>query len=379
MNNHDIVRAHEARALQAVEFESLGLDRAVDGEAILSLAAKISSEDPATVAEFGRDVAKLTAEYSDGILDEVRNLDLDDAGSKLTEVLQAARRLNMDGLSDRRSRIPVIGPVIDRFRNKAADLKDRYQSTREQVDNLLGEVGETQERIRVQNRRLSQAFEAVMLEHRALGVHVAAGRIRVAQMAAEAESLRGEAGGDPVKLIRLQDLQAAASALDKRVGDLLAMQYAAMQALPMIRMIQGNGQMLVDKFATIREVTVPAWKRQFMIALTLNGHKNAVALANHIDGTTNDLMLKNADLLRHNSIETARANQRMAIDVSTLEKVQASLIQTVQDMKSIAAEGVVQRQQAVKRIEAMRDGMRSLSVGDRSSKVLAYEGVRNGD
>lgn len=379
MNNHDIVRADEARALQTVEFEALGLDRAVDGEAVLSLAAKISSEDPATVAEFGRDVANLTADYSDGILDEVRNLDLDEAGSKLTEVVQAARRLNMDGLSDRRSRIPVIGPVIDRFRNKAADLKDRYQSTREQVDTLLGEVGETQERIRIQNRRLSQAFEAVMLEHRALGIHVAAGRIRVAQMAAEAESLRGEAGGDPVKLIRLQDLQAAASALDKRVGDLLAMQHAAMQALPMIRMIQGNGQMLVDKFSTIREVTVPAWKRQFMIALTLNGHKNAVALANHIDDTTNDLMLKNADLLRHNSIETARANQRMVIDVSTLERVQASLIQTVQDMKGIAAEGVGQRQQAVKRIEAMRDRMRSLSARGPSSMAIAHEGARNGD
>src|SRR5690606_39451352 len=84
----------------------------------------------------------------------------------------------------------------------------------------------------------------------------------------------------------------------------------AMQSLPTIRMIQANNQALIDKFHTIREITVPAWKRQFMLAITLNEQQNAVQLATHIDDTTNDLLKRNADLLHRNSVETARANQR---------------------------------------------------------------------
>lgn len=73
-----------------------------------------------------------------------------------------------------------------------------------------------------------------------------------------------------------------------------------MQTLPMIRMIQANNQMLVDKFHTIREITVPAWKRQFMLALSLNEQRNAVDLATTIDDTTNDLLRRNAALLHRN-------------------------------------------------------------------------------
>ena len=112
--------------------------------------------------------------------------------------------------------------------------------------------------------------------------------------------------------------------------------------------------MLVDKFHTIREITVPAWKRQFMLALTLNEQRNAVQLATKIDDTTNDLLKRNAELLHRNSVETAKANQRLVIDVDTLQKVQATLIQTVEDVIKIQREGVAQRKAAEKEIQGMR-------------------------
>lgn len=149
-------------------------------------------------------------------------------------------------------------------------------------------------------------------------------------------------------------MDALISNLDKRIGDLTALQQSAMQSLPTIRMIQANNQMLVDKFHTIREITVPAWKRQFMLALTLNEQRNAVQLATKIDDTTNDLLKRNAELLHRNSVETAKANQRLVIDVDTLQKVQATLIQTVEDVIKIQREGVAQRKAAEKEIQGMR-------------------------
>ena len=122
----------------------------------------------------------------------------------------------------------------------------------------------------------------------------------------------------------------------------------------MIRMIQANNHMLVDKFHTIRELTVPAWKRQFMLALSLNEQQNAVQLADSIDNATNDFLSRNAELLHKNSVETAKANQRLVIDISTLEKVQATLISTVEDVIRIQQEGVRSRHEAEGKLLTMR-------------------------
>lgn len=209
-----------------------------------------------------------------------------------------------------------------------------------------------------------------------LGIHIAAGRIRVAELRAQADTLRATVGNDPARVQQLADLDMLVASLDKRVGDLQAMQHAAIQALPMIRMLQSNNRMLVDKFHTIRQITVPAWKRQFMLSLTLNEQKNAVQLADTIDDTTNSLLKSNAELLHRNSVATAKANQRLVIDVETLASVQQTLIGTVEEVIRIQRDGAQQRQQAVKQIEVMREGLRtaiSRRTAASSAPVLRHE------
>ena len=108
-------------------------------------------------------------------------------------------------------------------------------------------------------------FASVLDEHRLLGIHIAAGRLRLGELRVLAQQQRSDIGNDPARMQALSDLEAVIANLDKRIGDLVAMQHSAMQSLPAIRMIQSANIMLVDKFHTIREITVPAWKRQFML------------------------------------------------------------------------------------------------------------------
>ncbi|WP_322075519.1 toxic anion resistance protein [Burkholderia cenocepacia] len=349
--------AVQSFALTPDSLQALGL-KDEDTVQIRQVAERIQSDNPLTVAEFGRDVADHTSRYADGLLDQVRNSDLDEAGAKLTQVVNIARSLNVSALSDRRSRIPVVGPLIDRFKLKATNFMGQFDTTREQIEALIGEVETTQGNVSQRNAGLEEMFGAVREEHRLLGVHIAAGKIRLGELRAQADALRSSVGNDPARVQELADLDALTANLDKRIGDLTALQQSAMQSLPMIRMIQANNQMLVDKFHTIREITVPAWKRQFMLALTLNEQRNAVELATTIDDTTNDLLRRNADLLRRNSVETAKANQRLVIDVDTLQQVQNTLIQTVEDVIRIQRDGVEQRKAAEKQIEAMRADLR---------------------
>lgn len=298
-------------------------------------------------------MAEHTSSYADSLLDQVRNSDLDDAGAKLSEVVAVAQSLNVSAFSNRRSRIPVIGPLIDKVTLRGKSVLGQFDTTRANRK-LVAEVDQTQAGISARNTGLESMFVAVREEHRLLGIHIAAGKQRLAELQTHVSQLRANIGNDPARLQQVADLDALISNLDKRIGDLTALQQSAMQSLPTIRMIQANNQMLVDKFHTIREITVPAWKRQFMLALTLNEQRNAVQLATKIDDTTNDLLKRNAELLHRNSVETAKANQRLVIDVDTLQKVQATLIQTVEDVIKIQREGVAQRKAAEKEIQGMR-------------------------
>lgn len=343
---------HVVDVLDHTALTGLGLTHE-DLPQVREMAARIQPSDPMSVAEFGRDVAEHTSRYADELLAQVRNKDLDEAGAKLGQVVSIARGLNVHALSDRRSRIPVVGRFIDKARLKANNVMGQFETTKQQIDSLVSEVGVTQKSLGARNVTLETMFQAVKDEQRLLGLHIAAGKVRLSELQHAADSLRIAVSG-PTDVQQLADLDAVVANLDIRVGSLLAMQQSALQTLPQIRMIQASNQVLVDKFHTIKEVTVPAWKRQFMLALSLNEQQTAVQLATAVDDATNDLLRRNAELLHRNAVGTAKANQRLVIDVETLKHVQDTLIKTVEDVIKIQQDGAEQRRSAEKQIEGMR-------------------------
>lgn len=232
----------------------------------------------------------------------------------------------------------------------------RFQDVRTQIDTLVEEVDAMQAGLAARNEALEDSFVSVREEHEQLEIHMAAGeqtlgvlRQRIGAMA--------DAGGDPMAQQARNDLQAAVNALEKRIADMKVLQHSAMQQLPMIRMVQTNNRMLIEKFHTIRELTVPAWKRQFMLALSLNEQKSAVQLANSIDDATNQFLLENAKLLKENTLSTARANQRLVIDVETLRQVHDSLVETMQEVIRINADGVKARAAVSNDLRQMREAL----------------------
>lgn len=356
--------------ITATELQALGL-KEQDIPEIQAVAERIQSDNPLSVAEFGRAVADHTSNYADGLLDQVRNRDLDDAGAKLTQVLTVAQGINVSALLDTRSRVPLLGPLIDRLNLKRRQVLGEFDTTREQIEKLVAEVNLTQSGIAARNAGLEEMFGSVREEHRLLGIHIAAGKQRLGELVVLANEMRSEIGNDPSRLQQLSDLDSLVANLDKRIGDLTALQQSAFQTLPTIRLIQANNQMLIDKFHSIREVTVPAWKRQFMLALTLNEQRNAVQLATQIDDTTNDLLKRNAELLHRNSVETAKANQRLVIDVDTLLFAQNSLIKTVEEVVQIQRVGAENRQKAERDIQGMRlDLQKRLTRSDAAPRPL---------
>ncbi len=360
MDHDQVVREASAVQLSSASdvdlcddgLRELGLVSA-DMREVRELAGRIDPNVPASISDFGKQVAEHASEYADALLAEIRNKDLDEAGAKLSQVVLIAKALNMNALSDRRSKIPVLGLFIDRLKLSTDKVMGQFESTKQQIDSLVNEVEKTQAGLGKRNATLEKMFAGVKSEYRLLGLHIGAGSVRLTELRHDAIDKRAKAKS-PTEIQEVADVDSMITNLDVRVGNLRAMQQSALQTLPQIRVVQTSNQVLVDKFQTIKQITVPAWKRQFMLSLGLNEQKNAVELAQMIDETTNALLRKNAELLHRNSVETAKSNQRLVIDVDTLQHVQDTLIKTVEDVVKIQREGVSKRAAAEKQIGEMR-------------------------
>jgi len=347
----DTVAVPAERSPSEAELSALGLGTA-DVARIHEVARATQDIAPTSLMGFGKDVANKTTEFSSQLLDQVRNRDLDATGQTLGEVVRIARTLNLQKLGAR-SKLPIVGPLIDRMRASKGELVQKFSSTNQQIEHLMRDVTRQQDDLGKRVKDFDRMHEIVLDERRELGIHVAAGRLRMEQLHADRQALEGQE--DPQSRTRRSELDNAMRLLDKRIGDLVLLQHAADQSLPTIRMIQANAILLIEKFGAVRDITIPAWKRSFAIQLSLEEQKNAVELATAIDDATNEMMRNNARLLHENSVATAKANQRGVIDMETLQYVHDQLIKTVEDVRAIHREGVEKRRQAEGELVRMRE------------------------
>lgn len=337
-------------ALNEQTLKDLGLTTADTGS-ILEATKALLDITPGNLHTYGRGATGKTAALSTQLLDKVRNADLDSSGEKLGEVVRIARSLNLDSFGGR-SKLPLIGPLIDKMKQTKGELVQKYSSTNKQIDQLMGDVGKTQATQQQRVREYDQMHGLVVEERHGLGVHIAAGRVRLAELQDSLAALAGQE--DPESRTRRAEIDTAIRLIDKRISDLLVLQHAADQTLPMIRLIQANAIQLIEKFSAVRDVTLPMWRNQFAIQLSLEDQRNAVALATAIDDASNELMRKNAELVHSTAVGTAKANQRSILDIETLRMVNDTLIRTVEEVREIHREGMAKRQQIGTEIAAMR-------------------------
>lgn len=315
--------------------------------------------NPNQLSELGRQSGQSISQYSDHILKQVKQNDLDEMGSKLGEVVVQARSLNLSELTEQRSKIPLIGGFLNRMKNNKEGFVLKFQSVDTHIQKIMHELSAGERGLTSRNQMLEQMFGHTLQEFEMLGVSIVTGKIKLAELEQNIQQRQlSTLNLSPQQAQEISDLKQLAARLDKRVGDLNALQMSAMQTLPMIRMIQHNNQTLVEKFHNVRELTLPAWKRQFMLAISLLEQKKAAELAQNIDDSTNEFLRKNAELLQQNSISTARINQRAVIDIDTLEHVQQTLIATIEEVQTIQKQGFDNRRDAEVRIRGLQQELK---------------------
>ncbi len=341
-------------ALSRIEPHDASMAQVVDMAEAQALAATIDVTSPLTVAGFGQEIGKTARDYSDSLLSQARSGDLDEMGGKLGEVVVAARSFDIDSFDNKWARLPLLGPVIAGVSRTKARAVAQFTSLEGQVEKLMADVESAERRLSDRAATLDVLYSGTEQEYHNLALHEAAAKIRLETLGSEIAAM---IGNDPVVAERRAALEASRVALDKRAADLEILRHSALQTLPMIRMIQANNMVLIEKFQTIRNLTVPAWKRAFMMALALNEQRDAAKLANDIDDATNYFMVRNSELLHQNAVSTAKANQRLVIDVETLRTVHQNIVKTLTDVRQANQDGAVMRQKALAELTVLRQEM----------------------
>ncbi|HEM2347753.1 TPA: toxic anion resistance protein, partial [Listeria monocytogenes] len=211
------------------------------------------------------------------------------------------------------------------------------------------------------NSFLEQLYDKNKDYFQALNIYIAAGELKLEEINTKMlPELRkkAEQTGDQMDYQEVNDLTQFADRLDKRVYDLRLSRQITIQQAPQIRLIQNTNQALAEKIQSSIMTAIPLWKNQVAIALTLLRQQQAVAAQRQVSETTNELLKRNADMLKTNAIETARENERGIVDIETLKETQSSLIETLQETLKIQQEGRAKRAVAEKELVTMEQELK---------------------
>ena len=302
--------------------------------------------DSQTAILYGVGAQRNLAEFSDNILANVRNKDTGYVGDLMGELVEKVRDVGVD---------EAEGGVLDKlpFLRSAARavrrLLARYEKIEVQIDRIQRDLEEARMQMLKDIAMFDGLYEKNLEYFRGLQVYIVAGEEKLRETREETlPRLRAEAQakGDPMSAQVVRDFEDTVDRFEKKLHDLKLSKSIAIQTAPQIRLIQNNDKLLVDKIQTAILSTIPLWKGQIVIALGLARQQSALQMQRSVTDTTNELLQRNAELLKQNSLDVARESERGIVDLETIKKVNDDLISTIEETIQIQREGRAARQSA---------------------------------
>lgn len=302
-------------------------------------AAKIDVENTAQILQYGAGVQKKMADFSDAALHNVRTQELGEVGELIVSVVGELKDFDAQ----------ESGGLLGFFRKKASGLenmKNRYARAEVNVAKIADALQQHQVRLLKDSAVLDKLYDQNLAYFRELTMYIMAGKQKLEEVrAGKLEQLRLTAAqtGLAEDAQAARDLADKCDRFEKKIHDLQLTREISIQTAPQIRMIQNNDNVMVEKIQTTLMNTIPLWKNQMVLALGIAHSTEAAQAQRQVTDITNALLKHNAEKLHMASVETAREAERGIVDIETLKETNAKLIQTLDDVMKIQAEGRTKR------------------------------------
>ncbi|SIT80799.1 toxic anion resistance protein [Edaphobacillus lindanitolerans] len=347
------------------------MDRLSDEEQTKAreLAKQIPAGDYEAILTYGANAQNQLSTFSHKMLDHVQSKDIGPVGDILSDLMGKLNEIDPEDLSVEKK--SGLKKLFGRVQRSVQELMTKYQKLSTQIDRIGVQLEHSKRGLIEDVHMLDNLYEQNKAYFQALNVYIAAAELKRDEIVTEilpAMRAKAEASDDQMALQEVNDMAQFVDRLEKRIYDLQLSRQITIQSAPQIRMIQQTNQTLAEKIQSSIMTSIPLWKNQIAIALTLNRQRQAVESQKLVTKTTNDLLLRNSEMLKMNSIETAKENERGIVEIDTLKKTQENLISTIEETLAIQADGRAKRKAAEAEIGRMEEELkqRLIAVADKA-------------
>ena len=345
----------EETALQQPQVEEPALTPQ-EREMVAQFAAKIDVENTAQILQYGAGTQKKMADFSDAALANARTQDLGEVGDLIVSVVGELK--GMDADEEKKGFLGFFRKQAD----KLETMKSRYAKAEVNVEKIADALEQHQVRLLKDSALLDKMYEQNLAYFKELTMYILAGKQKLEQVRTgklrELEQ-QAKASGLAEDAQAAKDLADKCARFEKKIHDLELTRAISIQTAPQIRMIQNNDNVMVKKIQTTLMNTIPLWKNQMVLALGIAHSTEAAQAQRQVTDITNALLKQNAEKLHMASVETAKEAERGIVDIETLKKTNAELIQTLDDVMKIQTEGRAQRLAAEAEMAKMENDLKA--------------------
>lgn len=322
---------------------------------VADFAARIDIENTNQILQYGAGTQKKMADFSDAALANVKTQELGEAGDLIAEVVGELR--DFDATEEK----GIFG-FFKKQSNKIEAMKNRYAKAEVNVQKIVDSLQEHQIRFMKDSAMLDKMYQQNLNYYKELTMYILAGKKKLEEVRngrlSQLET-KAQISGSAQDAQEAKDLDSKCNRFEKKLHDLELTRTISMQTAPQIRLVQNNDTTMVEKIQTTIVNTIPLWKSQMVLALGIAHSTEAANAQRKVTDLTNELLKKNAEALHMASVETAKESERGIVDIETLKKTNADLIQTLDDVMRIQKEGRIKRQQAEVEMQRMEAELKS--------------------
>ena len=341
------VAAEDAAAIQAArDANAVKLDESQLSEAerkvVADFADKIDITDSSQVLQYGAAAQKNIASFSENALNNVRTKDLGEVGDALSSLVVELKTFGQEEKSG------LFG-FFQKKKNQALALKASYDKAEVNVDKIAGILEGHQVTLMKDIAMLDQMYDLNTKYYKELTMYILAGKKALEKARTTTlEELRKKAAetGAQEDAQKYNDYANLCNRFEKKIHDLELTRMISIQMGPQTRLIQNNDTLMLEKIQSSLVNTIPLWKSQMVLALGLEHSRQATAAQSAVTNMTNELLQKNADMLKMGTIETAKEAERSIVDIETLQHTNQQLISTLDEVMQIQKDGAQKRREA---------------------------------
>ena len=311
-------------------------------KAVDDFAKKSDITDTNLVLNYGVAAQKSVATFSENALSSVRNKDLGEVGETLSNLVVEVKGF---GQEEKKG----FAGLFHKQKDKLELMRAQYGKAETSVNRIVSELEKHQVTLMKDIAMLDQMYELNLKYYKELTMYIIAGKKRLAEVrSGELEELRkkAEASGLAEDAQAYNDYAQKCERFEKKLHDLELTRMVSLQMGPQTRLLQNNDSLMVEKIQSSLVNTIPLWKSQMVLALGMEHSRQATAAQSAVAQTTNELLKKNADMLKMGTIATAKEAERSIVDIETLQHTNEQLVSTLDEVVNIQREGAQKRKEA---------------------------------